>query len=590
MWDAIEARAIRFASLFHVDKHFHSTDLTRARMAIFIAILFFIVCLVVDLIDSFLVDMMWSIDILVIAAPSAILSLLTLGVFHQLRLASAILVLGLSGACFIWANETGGLMGAAMGPLLAAPFFAAILFGRFSALVAGLFSASAVAYFTVRYIMAGGALASILETVIALSIFIIAITLVALVYESINERLRTRLILARDGAVASNDAKTVFLTNMTHELRTPLNGIKGLLELIRSTDCAEKRWMYLSMMESTSNVMGELIDDSLNVARISAQRQVLKDEPFNIRSVIGTIINAVTGLVEPKGVSLTIETDPGAPEWVAGDSIRLRQVLLNLLGNAAKVTDAGTITMRYSWADGIATFVISDTGPGIAANEIEIIFDRFRQTEYARKRSIEGSGLGLAITKEMVEAMDGRISVDSEYGQGATFTVELPFPKTEMPVDDSDLFSDEADPDAGSVLVAEDSPVSQMVIVEVLQHAGYSVVTANNGEDAVALAARSKFDLIIMDIHMPTLSGDMAIKRIRKSQDDYADIPILALTADKSTGTADRVMSVGAHAFLTKPVSRKELLETVQYLSWVGRAKPSIRRLARPHGEVRRDH
>lgn len=590
MWDAIEARAIRIASLFHIDQHFHATDLTRARMAVFTAILFFIVSLIVFAVDTFLVDMMWSVDVLVIAAPSAILSLLMLSVFHRLRVASAILVLGISGACFVWTNETGGLMGAAMGPLLVSPFFAAILFGRVSALIAGLFSASAVGYFATRYMMAGGSLASILETVIALSIFIFVITVVALVYEGINERLRSRLILARDGAVASNDAKTVFLTNMTHELRTPLNGIKGLLELIRSTESAEKRWMYLSMMESTSNIMGELIDDSLNVARISAQRQVLQDEPFSIRSVIGTIINAVTGLVEPKGVVLTIETEPGAPEWVAGDSIRLRQILLNLIGNAAKVTDFGSVKMQYSWKSGIATFVISDTGPGIAANEIEIIFDRFRQTEYAGKRSLEGSGLGLAITKEMVEAMDGRIKVESEYGKGATFIVELPFPKSEMPVDDSDLFSDEADPDAGSVLVAEDSPVSQMVIVEVLQHAGYSVVTANNGEDAVALAGRSKFDLIIMDIHMPTLSGDMAIKRIRKSLEKHADIPILALTADKSASTADRVLSIGAHAFLTKPVSKKELLETVQYLSWVGRAKPSIRRLATSHAEARRDH
>lgn len=376
----------------------------------------------------------------------------------------------------------------------------------------------------------------------------------------------------------ASQAKSNFLATMSHELRTPLNGVIGVADLMAGTKLDREQREFAQIIRASANTLLELIDNVLDISRIEAGRIEITKEDFDVRE----LVEATTAMLAPqarsKGLTLTAHVADGAPRRLHGDARHLRQILINLVGNAIKFTEAGQVDIHVRPVDKNCPqrlrFEIVDTGIGIPEAAHARIFDTFTQADPSITRRFGGSGLGTAIAKQLVQALGGDIGLESLSGSGSTFWFELGFdlppaatpaamrPSNVVSLADH-LQAVNALGSRARVLVAEDNPINQRVVTGLLNQAGYETVIAHDGEDALATleSDAAGLRLAIIDMHMPRLSGPEVVQRWRFMENGH--LPIIMLTADARPEARQACDDSGADAFLTKPISQRELMDTI---------------------------
>jgi len=384
-----------------------------------------------------------------------------------------------------------------------------------------------------------------------------------------------QLAVARTAAEAANRAKSQFLATMSHELRTPLTGLIGFPELMlrKKSDPDELR-RFLELQRDAGRALLALVNDILDLSKIEAGKLELEQMPFEPRAMLLGCNALLAQGAKTKGLELTTEIDPAVPGWLWGDPMRLRQITLNLLSNAVKFTHAGKVTMAAGWtqpASGVPELrvTVTDTGIGIPTDRLGRLFLEFSQVDDSTSRRFGGSGLGLAICRRLVELMGGRIGVESTADQGSMFWFEVPAPVVPEPASAAaELASGAAAGGAGAqrILLAEDSAPIQLLVTSVLEAAGHQVDVVGNGAEAVRAAAAATYDLVLMDVQMPVMDGLAATKEIRTSEAGGLHVPIVALTANATSGELERCQLAGMDVFLTKPIDFDLLLTTIQRL------------------------
>ncbi|MDB9313368.1 ATP-binding protein [Spirulina sp. CS-785/01] len=382
----------------------------------------------------------------------------------------------------------------------------------------------------------------------------------------------------KEAANAANHAKSEFLANMSHELRTPLNAILGFTQLMQSdSSLSERQQQHLDIINRSGEHLLTLINDVLEMSKIEAGRLELDAEPFDLSYLLENLQQMLNLKAKQKGIFLAVESASDVPNIIITDERKLRQVLINLLGNGIKFTAQGEVKLTVTSASQplqeqktdtlYLNFTIEDTGPGIASEEQEQLFEAFTQTQTGLQ-SREGTGLGLPISAKFVQLMGGEIEVDSVLGEGTRFCFTIPVqvsnlqqvqrsnsPVLELPDDVEDY----------RILLVEDRPTNRLLVVKLLRRVGFQVREAVNGEDAIALWQSWHPHLILMDMRMPVMDGYQATQAIRQQeqQQQQTPIPIIALTASAFTQEQSNILEAGCHTIISKPFRETELLETV---------------------------
>jgi PAS domain S-box-containing protein len=358
-------------------------------------------------------------------------------------------------------------------------------------------------------------------------------------------------------------AKQQFLSNMSHEIRTPMNAIIGFTKVVLKTDLSDKQREYLNAIKISGNALIVLINDILDLAKVDAGKMSFEQAPFKMAHSISAMLHLFEPKIREKNLELVKEYDHSIPEVVAGDAVRLHQIILNLVSNAVKFTTTGKITVSVNKIEetrGNVTvrFAITDTGIGISAEKMGSIFENFQQATSSTSRLYGGTGLGLAIVRQLVEAQNGTISVDSQLGEGSTFSFVLSFDKTDESVEmDNEIIELETEPMHLSVLVVEDIPLNQLLMKTVLDDFGFERDIAANGKIAIEMLRNKPYDIVLMDLQMPEMNGFDATVHIRKVM--KSSIPIIALTADVTTVDLAKCKAVGMNDYLAKPIDERLL-------------------------------
>ena len=371
----------------------------------------------------------------------------------------------------------------------------------------------------------------------------------------------------RSKAENAMQAKQHFLSNMSHEIRTPLNAIIGFTKVISKTSLSEKQQEYVSAIKSSGDTLIVLINDILDLAKVDAGKMTFEQEPFEMAVSISAMLHLFDTKIQEKNLLLVKEYDEKIPKLLLGDSVRLNQIILNLVSNAVKFTLKGTITVsvRLLNEDAKTAYIeiaVTDTGIGIPENKIATIFENFQQATSGTSRLYGGTGLGLAIVKQLVEMQGGNISVESGIEEGTRFSVKLSFTKTQIePKSNKEIVELEKDIKNVRVLVAEDIPLNQLLMRTLLDDFGFVFDIAGNGLIAIEKLKVKSYDIILMDLQMPEMNGFEATEYIRNKMN--SKIPIIALTADVTTVDLAKCKSVGMDDYISKPVDERLLYSKI---------------------------
>lgn len=387
-----------------------------------------------------------------------------------------------------------------------------------------------------------------------------------------NELLKQEVELAEN----ASKTKSEFLSHMSHDIRTPINGIVGMTNIaIKNLDNRDRVLDCLKKIDSSSQHLISLVNDILDMSRIESGRTVINYEPVDMRKLIDDCALVTEGLLADRSVELIREFDALQYPFLIGDELHIRQILINILGNAVKFTpDGGKIYFQVkescdSEGRAVCHFEIEDTGIGMKQSFLEVIWDSFSQENNENKSNYKGTGLGMAITKNLVDLMNGSITVESKLGVGSRFTVELAFDICQKTKEKSVIVEENQISLKGKkVLLAEDNELNMEIVQVMLGEEGIDVITAKNGQSAVNIFNNSPtdtFDAILMDIRMPIMDGLSATKTIRElPRTDAAAIPIIAMTADAYEEDIRRVLEAGMNAHLAKPISPDKLFQKLR--------------------------
>ena len=400
----------------------------------------------------------------------------------------------------------------------------------------------------------------------------------SVVSKLILSRNQEELISAKKVAEKSKEMQSQFLSNMSHEIRTPMNGIIGITRLLQGSELNQEQRHYLNTIIKSSENLMVIINDILDFSKIEAGKIVIEETRFNLDSLLSTVEDIFALKAKEKGIHLSLEKEDDVPTWVHGDSVRLNQILSNLISNAIKFTEKGGVTIRTSVImadDTHATLWIrvKDTGIGIPETKLGSIFQSFVQASSSTTRTYGGTGLGLTITKKLIELQNGRLWVRSTVNKGTIFNFKLRYKIAANEKRDeekihalekksNDIILNELK--GIDVLLVEDHPINQMLATRVLKDWGFNVTLAENGLIALDIISKNDFNLVLMDINMPEMDGYMTTKEIRSGKyTQNSEIPIIAMTASAFIGDNQKCFKAGMNDYISKPFNPQDLLEKI---------------------------
>jgi signal transduction histidine kinase len=371
------------------------------------------------------------------------------------------------------------------------------------------------------------------------------------------EEKNRELILAKEKAEKASNARTEFLSTVSHELRTPLNAINGIAHLLLEEKPKKSQMNYLESLQFSGNYLTNFINDILEINKIDSSKALVENISFNLKLLLENIQNALKELASENNNYFSLEIDSHIPDYLIGDPTKLSQILMNLINNALKFTHNGSVTVTsklISLEDQKAFiyFEVKDSGIGIPEDKLETVFDSFSQGSVGINRKYGGTGLGLTIVKKLVEILGGEIKLDSKVKKGSSFSFELLFEVSKKPLKIIKNLNKNNDYNLKNkkILVVEDNKINQMVSKKMLENKGVICQIVDNGEEAIELAKSNKFDMILMDVHLPGINGTIATKKIRKFD---TITPVIALTAISLNENRKMLLSFGMNDVITKP-------------------------------------